>query len=84
VRAALALVATGEAALGIVYQTDAAAEPKVRVLDTFSEDTHPPIIYPIAVTAAAKNSDATLAFIGYLKSPEGQAAFTKQGFTILQ
>jgi molybdate transport system substrate-binding protein len=83
VRAALALVATGEAALGIVYQTDAAAEPKVRVLDTFPEDTHPPIIYPIAVTAAAKNSDAAKAFIAYLKSHEGQAAFTKQGFTIL-
>ena len=55
VRAALALVAIGEAALGIVYQTDAAAEPKVKVLDTFPEDSHPPIVYPVAVTTAAKN-----------------------------
>ena len=84
VRAALAFVAQGEAPLGIVYETDAAADPKVKVVDVFPEDTHPPIIYPIAVTAAAKSSDAAKAFIGYLKSPEGQAAFTKQGFTILQ
>jgi molybdate transport system substrate-binding protein len=84
VRAALALVAQGEAPFGIVYQTDAAAEPKVKVVDAFPDDTHPPIIYPIAVTAASKNPDEALAFIGYLKSPEGQAAFTKQGFTILK
>jgi molybdate transport system substrate-binding protein len=84
VRAALALVAQGEAPLGIVYETDAAAEPKVKVVGVFPEDTHPPIIYPIAVTVAAKNADAALAFIGYLKSPEGQAAFTKQGFSILK
>ena len=84
VRAALAFVAQGETPLGIVYETDAAAEPKVKVVDVFPEDTHPPIIYPIAVTAAAKSSDAALAFIAYLKSPEGQAAFAKQGFTILK
>lgn len=84
VRAALALVAQGEAPLGIVYETDAAAETKVKIVDAFPDDTHPPIIYPIAVTAAAKNTDAALAFISYLKSPEGQTAFTKQGFTILK
>ena len=84
VRAALALVAQGEAPFGIVYETDAVAEPKVKIVDFFPDDTHPPIIYPIAVTAASKNPDAALAFISYLKSPEGQAAFTKQGFTILK
>ena len=84
VRSALALVAQGEAPFGIVYETDAAAEPKVKIVDAFPDDTHPPIIYPIAVTAASKNPDAALAFIGYLKSAEGQAAFTKQGFTILK
>jgi molybdate transport system substrate-binding protein len=84
VRAALALVAQGEAPLGIVYETDAVAEPKVKIIDFFPDDTHPPIIYPIAVTAASQNPDAALAFISYLKSPEGQAAFTKQGFTILK
>lgn len=84
VRAALALVAQGETPFGIVYETDAVAEPKVRIVDVFPEDTHPPIIYPIAVTAGAKNPVAAEAFISYLKTPEGQAAFTKQGFTILK
>jgi molybdate transport system substrate-binding protein len=84
VRAALALVAQGEAPFGIVYQTDATAEPKVKVVDVFPEDSHAPIIYPIAVTAASKSADAAKAFIAYLKSPEAQAIFTKQGFTILK
>lgn len=84
VRAALALVAQGEAPLGVVYETDAPAEPKVKIVDYFPDDTHPPIIYPIAVTSTAKNADAALAFISYLKSPDGQAAFTKQGFTVLK
>jgi molybdate transport system substrate-binding protein len=84
VRAALALVAQGEAPFGVVYATDAAAEPKVKVVGTFPENTHPPIIYPIAVTVASKNVPAAEAFITYLKSPEAQAIFTKQGFTILK
>lgn len=84
VRAALALVAQAEAPLGIVYQTDAAAEPKVKIVGVFPEDTHPPIIYPIATLAATKNGDAAKAFITYLKTPEAQAFFTQQGFTILK
>jgi len=84
VRAALALVAQGETPLGIVYETDAAAEPKVKIVGIFPEDTHPPIIYPIAVVAGSKNAAAAEAFIDYLKTPDGQAAFTKQGFTILK
>jgi molybdate transport system substrate-binding protein len=84
VRAALALVATGEAPLGIVYQTDAAAEPKVKIVGVFPEDTHPPIIYPIAIIAATKNGDAAKAFIDYLKTPDARAFFTQQGFTILK
>ena len=50
VRAALVLVARGEAPLGIVYQTDAASDPTVKIVGTFPENTHPPIIYPIALT----------------------------------
>ncbi|MFA5956608.1 MAG: molybdate ABC transporter substrate-binding protein [Hyphomicrobium sp.] len=84
VRAALALVAQGEAPLGIVYETDAAAEPKVKIVDVFPADTHPPIIYPIAILAETKNGDAAKAFITYLKTPDAQAFFTKQGFTILK
>ncbi len=83
VRAALALVAQGEAPLGIVYESDAAAEPKVKIVDVFPEDSHPPIIYPIAILADTKNGDAAKAFIDDLKTPEGQAFFTKEGFTVL-
>ena len=84
VRAALALVARGEAALGVVYQTDATAEPRVKVVDTFPDGTHPPIVYPLAVTAAAPNPDAAAAFAKYLSTPDVQARFIKQGFTIPQ
>jgi molybdate transport system substrate-binding protein len=84
VRAALALVARGEAPLGVVYQTDAAAEPNVAIVDTFPEDTHPPIVYPIAVTTAAKGPDAAKAFVAYLKGEAASAIFAKQGFTILK
>jgi molybdate transport system substrate-binding protein len=84
VRAALAFVARGEAPLGIVYQTDAAAEPKVKIVRTFPEDTHPPIVYPIAVLGGSKHADASRAFLTYLKSSDAAAIFTKQGFTILK
>lgn len=84
VRAALALVAQGETPFGIVYETDADAEPKVKIVGVFPEDTHPPIVYPVAVMTGSKNPAAAEAFIDYLKTPDGQAAFTKQGFTILK
>lgn len=82
VRAALALVATGEAALGIVYRTDAAAEPKVKVLGTFPEGSHPPIVYPAAITAAATSPEAE-AFLTFLKSPTARQTFESEGFTVL-
>jgi molybdate transport system substrate-binding protein len=82
VRAALFLVGRGEAPLGIVYATDAAAEPKVRVLATFPEDSHPPIIYPVAVTKDSGNPDAQ-AFLAWLRGNGPKAVFEKQGFTVL-
>ena len=60
VRAALAYVARGETPLGIVYGTDAAAEQRVRVVDVFPADTHPPIVYPAALTAAASRGSAAV------------------------
>jgi molybdate transport system substrate-binding protein len=81
VRATLAYVARGEAPLGIVYSTDARVEPKVHVVATFPESTHPAIVYPIALTKDAKPDAA--AFLAYLKSPEARAAFEKAGFTVL-
>ncbi len=82
VRAALQFVALGEAPLGIVYQTDATVEPGVRVVGTFPEDSHEPIIYPAALTAASANPDAA-AFLDYLQGDAARAIFEEQGFTVL-
>jgi molybdate transport system substrate-binding protein len=82
VRAALLLVSRGEAPLGVVYQTDAAADPNVRIVGTFPQDTHPPILYPVAITKESTNPDAP-AFLGYLRGPAARAAFEHQGFTVL-
>jgi molybdate transport system substrate-binding protein len=81
VRAALGFVARGEAVLGIVYATDAAAEPGVRIVAAIPDDTHPPIAYPFAITAASRNPGAER-FMGFLKSPEARAIFAGQGFGV--
>jgi molybdate transport system substrate-binding protein len=82
VRAALKLVSTGEAPLGIVYQTDAVAEPGVKVVGIFPEDSHDPIIYPVGATADSKNADAA-EFVTYLQSAKAKELFEAQGFTVL-
>ena len=82
VRAALVLVARGEAPLGIVYQTDAASDPSIKIVATFPESAHPPIIYPTALTRESTNPEAP-AFLNYLRSPAARAAFERQGFTVL-
>jgi molybdate transport system substrate-binding protein len=82
VRAALLFVARGEAPLGIVYQTDAASEPAVKIVGTFPDDTHPPIIYPVALTRESTSPDA-LAFLNFIRSPAARPAFERQGFTVL-
>ena len=82
VRAALLLVARQEAPLGIVYATDAAAEPQTRIVAAFPASSVPPIIYPIALTASGKRPDAAK-FLGFLESPAARPLFEKQGFTVL-
>jgi len=82
VRATLALVSRGEAPLGIVYQTDAAADSGVKVIGTFPADSHPPILYPVAVLASSSKPEAQ-AFVDYLKSPAAKPLFEKQGFTVV-
>ncbi|MBU0725892.1 MAG: molybdate ABC transporter substrate-binding protein [Alphaproteobacteria bacterium] len=82
VRAALLLVSRGEAPYGIVYATDAAADPKVSVVGTFPAGSHPPILYPAAILAGSKNPDAA-AFLAHVKSPKMKPVFEKQGFTVL-
>jgi molybdate transport system substrate-binding protein len=83
VRAALALVARGEARFGIVYVTDAKTEPKVRVVGAFPPSSHPPIVYPFALTAGAVNPDAR-AFLAYLSTAAALKVFQAEGFTVLK
>jgi molybdate transport system substrate-binding protein len=81
VRAALTLVARGEAVLGIVYATDAQVEPGVKVVGTFPADCHPPIIYPVAATATARQYAAD--YLTFLRSTAAKHIFEKYGFTFL-
>lgn len=81
VRAALAFVAKGEAPLGIVYGTDAKAEPAVKTVGTFPEASHPKIEYPVALLAGAK--PGARKFLDFLLSPEARPIFEAQGFSIL-
>jgi molybdate transport system substrate-binding protein len=81
VRAALALVARGEAPLGIVYETDARVEPNVKIVGTFPADSHPSILYPFAATAAAKPQAAR--YLTFLRSAAAKNVFERYGFSVL-
>ena len=81
VRAALTLVARGEAALGIVYSTDAKVEPGVKIVGTFPTDSHPAIVYPVAATTTAKAEAAD--YLAFLRSSAAKAVLEKYGFTFL-
>ena len=81
VRAALVLVARGEAPLGIVYETDAKVDPGVKIVGVFPDDSHPPIIYPVALTKDAK-PDAAL-YLAFLRTPDAKAIFERYGFRVL-
>ena len=83
VRMALTLVSRGEAPLGIVYKTDAASDPAVRIVGAFPESSHPAIIYPMALLTTSTNPDAE-GFIDFLKTPAAKPYFEKQGFTVLK
>jgi len=83
VRAALALVARGEAPLGAVYSTDAAVESKVRVVATFPDRLHPAIVYPAALTSSAPASGSAADFLALLVSAAARNVFEKYGFTPL-
>jgi molybdate transport system substrate-binding protein len=79
VRAALQFVARGEAPFGIVYETDALVEKRVRIVDAFPASSHPPIIYPAAATPKGGNDGAR--FVHYLEGSTAQAVFRKYGFS---
>lgn len=82
VRAALQLVARGEAAMGVVYRSDALAEPRVRVLAEIPFGSHPRIAYPLARVAASRHPDAA-ALIAFLRDDEAAALFRRHGFSVL-
>lgn len=79
VRAALVLVETGEAGLGIVYATDARSSDKISLVAIFPEESHPPIRYPLALLSGAGDA-ADRAFYEALTGPEARAIFAAQGF----
>ncbi|MBR1089838.1 molybdate ABC transporter substrate-binding protein [Bradyrhizobium manausense] len=81
VRAALTLVARGEANLGIVYSTDAKVEPGVKIVGTFPADSHPAIIYPVAATTTAK--PWTNDYLAFLKTSAARTILEKYGFKFL-
>ena len=81
VRAALTLVARGEAVLGIVYATDARVEPEVKIVGTFPADSHPPIIYPVAATTSAGSGAS--GYLAFLHSQAAKTIFEKYGFSFL-
>jgi molybdate transport system substrate-binding protein len=81
VRAALAYVSRGEAPLGIVYSTDAAVDPDVKVIGIFPADSHPPIVYPVGVLASSRNAAAG-AYRQFLEGSEAKDIFVKHGFTV--
>jgi molybdate transport system substrate-binding protein len=78
VRLALSLVARGEAPLGIVYETDAKVEPAVKVIGVFPDNSHDPIIYPVALTADAKPDAAQ--YLSFLRTQTAKSVFERYGF----
>lgn len=83
VRLALQYVARGESPLGIVYDTDAVVERRVRIVGLFPAGTHPPIVYPAAIVASSRNPDAAK-FMAFMRSPRAAAVFKKYGFVVLR
>jgi molybdate transport system substrate-binding protein len=81
VRAALTLVARGEAVLGIVYETDAKVESNVKMVGAFPAESHPAIVYPVALTVNAKPEAAQ--YLAFLRSQAAKSMFEKYGFTFL-
>ena len=81
VRAALVLVARGEAPLGIVYETDAMVEPGVRIVGVFPDDSHAPIVYPVAQTAGARPDAA--GYLAFLRTQAARSVFEHYGFSVL-
>jgi len=82
VRATLAFVARGETPLGIVYETDAKIEPKVKIVGEFPEGSYPPVTYPVVATAATAKA-LVARYLDFLRGKQAKAIFEKYGFSYL-
>jgi molybdate transport system substrate-binding protein len=82
VRATLTYVARGETPLGIVYETDAKIEPKVKIVGIFPDGSYPPVTYPVAAIADSKNANAAR-YLAFLRGSAAKAVFEKYGFSFL-
>ncbi|MGB8638285.1 MAG: molybdate ABC transporter substrate-binding protein [Pseudolabrys sp.] len=82
VRATLAFVARDETPVGIVYETDAKVEPKVKVIGVFPDGSYPPVTYPVAATAIATKKSVSQ-YLQFLRTPAAKAIFEKYGFSFL-
>src|SRR5262245_9409402 len=82
VRATLAFVARGETPIGIVYETDAKIEPKVKTIGIFPDDSYPPVTYPVAATTATKKP-VVGQYFSFLRTPAAKGVFEKYGFSFL-
>ena len=82
VRTVLAYVETGNVEVGIVYKTDAASTPKVKVVATAPEGSHKPIVYPIAILSGSKQPKEAEEFLAYISGPEGKIVLEKYGFVM--
>lgn len=83
VRQVLTYVETGNADAGLVYATDARTSGRVRVVATAPDNTHDPIVYPVAVLCASRSPEAAREFVKYLEGDEAKAVFLKNGFTMV-
>jgi molybdate transport system substrate-binding protein len=81
VRATLAFVARGETPIGIVYETDARIEPKVKIIGTFPDGSYPPVTYPVAEVAASEGPAGR--YLAFLRTQGAKAIFEKYGFSVL-
>src|SRR5262245_62160913 len=80
-RAVLTKVAQGEFPLGIIWQTDATGEQGIRVVAVLPEESHPQIVYPVAILANSTNATVS-SYLQYLLSPKATSFFQKRGFTV--
>ena len=82
VRTVLTYVETGNVEAGVVYKTDAVSSDKIKVAAIAPEESHEPIVYPVAILSGTKNQKAAEDFLAYMVSPEGKAIFEKYGFVM--